>query len=107
MTKFFVKKSCTIVCTYFSVACRLDPKKSHFFILVRFWIFKTYVDSSGLSQNSAHFFATFRRFLKKAISCGATFGGGDYRGGGSLIPTNKGHMILDVRYSVCRTSKII
>jgi hypothetical protein len=24
----------------------------------------------------------------------STFGGGDYRGGGSLIPTNKGHMIL-------------
>ena len=87
MSENFVKNSCTIVCTYFSVACGLDPKKSHFFILVQFWLFEPYVDSSGLSQNPAHFFALFRRFCKNAVFCGATFGGGDYRGGGSLIPT--------------------
>ena len=65
MSKNFAKNSCTIVCTYFSVACRSYPKKSHFFVFVQFWIFRPYVDSSGLSQNPAHFFAIFQRFSKK------------------------------------------
>ena len=76
MVKNFVKNSCTIVCTYFLVACGLDPKKSHFCILVPFWIFKPYVDSSGLLQSGAHFFALFGDFAKKPSQEGRPLGEG-------------------------------
>ena len=63
----------------------------------------TPVDFCKLARTFSRFFGDFCKTLGERAS---TFGGGDYRGGGSLIPTNKGYMILDVRYSVCRTSKI-